>query len=121
MSSVDGDNTEFLVELQKSFNKLFDVNDNITIDKLNFAVNERTHYNTYDSAMYGSALFEEMRCVGKALFAINLDANPYDQDTLTGLDTTKLRPIELIIKGTDVNKFAGDATMYVLLWHDFYV
>jgi hypothetical protein len=40
---------------------------------------------------------------------------------LSGLDTTKARPIELVIKGTDVDKFTGDSTMFVLLWHDFYV
>jgi len=40
---------------------------------------------------------------------------------LSGLDTTKVRPIELVIKGTDLSKFVGDSTMYVLLWHDFYV
>lgn len=62
-----------------------------------------------------------MRCQGKALYSIALDQNPFDPDTLSGLDTTKVRPIELVIKGTDLNKFGYDSTMYVMYWHDFYV
>ena len=74
-----------------------------------------------NSADLGQCLFNERRCVGKALYAINLDSNPMDPDVLSGLDTTQKRPIELIIKGTDTNKFARDSTMYVMLNHDFYV
>jgi hypothetical protein len=58
---------------------------------------------------------------GKALYALNLDSNPNDADVLSGLDTTQKRPIELIIKGSDNDKFPRDSTMYVMLSHDFYV
>lgn len=56
-----------------------------------------------------------------ALYCLNLDSNPYDDEVSSGLDTTKKRPIELILKGSDSNKFPRDATMYVMLNHDFYV
>ena len=42
--------------------RLFDCKENIMIDKLNFAINERTHDATYNTALYGCGLWEEMRC-----------------------------------------------------------
>lgn len=46
-----------------------------------------------------------MRCRGKAVYAFNLEADKKNDDTLTGMDTTKLRPIELILKSEDPNTF----------------
>lgn len=43
-------------------------------------------------------MFHETRYVGKALFVLGLDSNPMDSTVLSGLDTTKRRPIELILK-----------------------
>ena len=68
-----------------------------------------------------NTLFHERRFVGKALYCLDLDSNPHDDDVLSGLDTSKKRPIELILRGGDTNKFPRDATMYVMLNHDFYV
>jgi hypothetical protein len=39
-----------------------------------------------------------MRCRGKALYSFNLEMDKKNDDTITGLNTTKLRPIELILK-----------------------
>lgn len=61
-TSVDGDNTDFIVELQKTLRKLFDCKSAVTIDKLAFAINGRCY--TDADATYGCALFEEMRLKG---------------------------------------------------------
>ena len=43
-----------------------------------------------------------------------------NDETMTGIDTTKQRPIELIIKG-DENYFPRTSTMYVMFLSDFVV
>lgn len=53
----------------------------------------------------GYTLWNEMRCRGKSVFAFNLDSDKYNDDTMTGMDTTKARPIELILKSTDTNNY----------------
>jgi hypothetical protein len=77
--------------------------------------------NVYPCRGLDYSLNEERRYCGKALYALDLDCNPHDPDVLSGLDTTQKRPIELIIKGSDTDKFPRDSTMYVMLNHDFYV
>ena len=42
-----------------------------------------------------------MRCRGKALYAFNLESDKHNDDTMTGIDTTKVRPIELILRADD--------------------
>jgi hypothetical protein len=36
--------------------------------------------------------------VGKAIYGIILDSNPYDDDVISGFNSTNKRPLELIIK-----------------------
>lgn len=42
-----------------------------------------------------------MRCRGKAVYAFNLEMDKKNDETITGVNTTKLRPIELILKSDD--------------------
>jgi hypothetical protein len=49
----------------------------------------------------GFCLWNEMRCRGKALYTVNLDMDKKNDDTMTGIDTTKVRPIELILRSDD--------------------
>lgn len=49
----------------------------------------------------GYTMFNEMRCKGKALYAFNLEADKRNDETMTGIDTTKVRPIELILRADD--------------------
>ena len=72
----------------------------------------------YDS---GFTLWNEMRCRGKALYAFNLDMDKKNDDTMTGIDTTKVRPIELILQSTDSNIYPRNSTMYVMFLSDFIV
>jgi hypothetical protein len=101
-------------------NILFDTSKHININKLNFSINERP-YDVTLSKMYniqganlttlksdilkkaGYTMWNEMRCKGKALYAFNLEADKLNDNTMSGLDTTKLRPIELILKSDDSN------------------
>lgn len=43
-------------------------------------------------------LGHEMRALGKALYVISFDRNPWDENVISGTDTTKLSPVELIVK-----------------------
>ena len=119
-------------------NLLFDCKKYISINKTNFAPNQRP----YDVSMKtfagltaaqftsrkrrmildsGYTLWNEMRCRGKALYTFNLDMDKKNDDTMTGIDTTKVRPIELILRSDDPNVYNGASTMYVMFLSDFIV
>ncbi len=69
----------------------------------------------------GYSMWNEMRCRGKAVYAFNLEMDKKNDDTMSGLDTTKVRPIELILKNDDGNYYARQSTMYVMFLSDFIV
>lgn len=69
----------------------------------------------------GFPLWNEMRCRGKAVYSINLDMDKKNDDTMTGIDTTKVRPIELILRSDDPNVYTGSSTMYTMFLCDFIV
>lgn len=69
----------------------------------------------------GFTLWNEVRCRGKAIYSFNLDADKRDDDTMTGMDTTKVRPIELILQSTEAIVSAIASTMYVMFLSDFIV
>lgn len=69
----------------------------------------------------GYTLWNEMRCKGKALYAFNLEADKRNDDTMSGLDTTKLRPIELILKSDDSSQYPRNSTLFVAFLSDFVV
>ena len=119
-------------------NLLFDASKHININKVNFAINERP----YDVTLFemlgigntnltdlkrgllknaGYTLWNELRCRGKAVYSFNLEGDKYNDDTMTGIDTTKIRPIELILKSDDPNTYPRNSTMYVMFLSDFVV
>lgn len=117
-------------------NCLFDTQKHININKLNFAINDRpydvtlsklfnkSNYSDAKKALLkaaGYTLFNEMRCRGKALYAFNLEADKRNDATMTGIDTTKVRPIELILRADDSQSFDRNSTMYVAFMCDFIV
>ena len=69
----------------------------------------------------GYPLWNEMRCKGKALYTFNLDSDKKNDDTMTGIDTTRVRPIELILRSDDPNVYASASTMFVMFLSDFIV
>lgn len=114
----------------------------MNINKLNFAINERPYDvtlgtflgTTSNSAVNGFStpkrnflinsgytLYNELRCRGKALYAFNIEMDKKNDDTMTGIDTTKVRPIELILKSDDPNTYPRNSTMYVSFLNDFIV
>lgn len=46
-----------------------------------------------------------MRCRGKAVYTFNMEMDKKNDDTMTGMDTTKVRPIELILRADDTNTY----------------
>lgn len=66
-------------------------------------------------------MWNEMRCRGKAVYAFNLEMDKKNDDTMSGLDTTKTRPIELILKNDSNIYFNRLSTMYVMFMSDFIV
>jgi hypothetical protein len=62
-----------------------------------------------------------MRCRGKALYAFNLEMDKKNDETITGVNTTSLRPIELILRSDEPTIFPRNSTMYVMYLSDFIV
>lgn len=69
----------------------------------------------------GYTLWNEMRCRGKSVYTFNLESDKKNDDTMTGIDTTKVRPIELVLKGDDTNAYTRNSTMYIMFLSDFIV
>lgn len=69
----------------------------------------------------GISLWNENRCRGKAIYAFNLEMDKTDDETMTGIDTTRVRPIELILKTDETSVFPRGSTMYTMFLSDFIV
>lgn len=137
-SKIKTDNSIYLSELHAGLNILFDCKKHININKANFAINARPYDVTMTTAMGitsanltnkkkqmlmdgGYTLWNEMRCRGKAVFTFNLESDKKNDDTMTGMDTTKVRPIELILKSDDPVSYTRNSTMYIMFLSDFIV
>lgn len=73
--------------------------DTCRINSANFSLNDRIN-GPEDSGQlaFSIMLGHEMRALGKALYVISFDRNPWDENVISGTDTTKLSPVELIVK-----------------------
>lgn len=134
-SNISADNSVFLSELHQAMNLFFDCKKHININKLNFAINERPYDVTLNTFLGrpltagragfmkegGYAFWNEMRCRGKAVYAFNLEMDKTNDSTMSGLDTRKTRPIELLLKSDDPNTYPRLSTMYVMFLNDFIV
>jgi len=83
-------NAPFILELHAAFGKLFNIGQNTYINSTNFAVNDRpfnpanvlSYANTTTGVVQnidtaaGLPLFHENRCVGRALYAFDLESLP---------------------------------------------
>jgi hypothetical protein len=47
--------------------------------------------------------FHENRCIGKCIYAMNLEGFPSNDKIISGLDTTKIRPFEVMINCDSAN------------------
>jgi hypothetical protein len=74
----------------------------------------------YDTAN-GAPSYHENRCVGKALFGLDLEALSYDPTTISGLNTTKMVPFEIILKSDSNSAFERKSEMHIFNFYDFIV
>lgn len=126
----DFNNSEFLINLYKVFGRYADISIDAFIDPVNFAVNERVYDPAATGALYvgtvatkinnphtggGNPLFHENRCIGKAVFGLNLETLNNDFSVISGINTINNRPFEINIKsdGTNTTAFTRPSTMYV--------
>lgn len=47
--------------------------------------------------------FHENRCIGKAVYAVNLETFPNDDSVISGTNTLSTRPFEIILDVDDAN------------------
>lgn len=117
-------NDQFLTSLYKAFGKYNNSESNCSITPINFAINEdQWDYNDLNPAWTTSTslpmgvsgnkllntntaftfpLLHNNRCKGKALFVLNLEGLDEEPGVISGLNTIKNRPFEIII-GSDTN------------------
>lgn len=82
----------------------------MAVNPINFAVNDRafnptnllalssgTAYTNLDTTM-SLPLFHENRCVGKAIYAMNLETLNEDISVISGINTINNRPFEITLK-----------------------
>lgn len=113
------------MELQRSFGNLFSCEHKFNITPEQFVLNDRCYDpDSFQHTVAQSQLFQELRAQGKALYAFDLTYDPHGE-RLSGIDTTQVRPIELVLDVNSDNILNGDfnknSTMYVLLHHDVLV
>jgi len=69
------------------------------INRVNFAINQRPYALNDQYALAQSVCVgHEMRCLGKALYCLNFDKNPWDENVVSGTDTNKMGSMELVIQ-----------------------
>jgi hypothetical protein len=62
--------------------------------------------------------FHENRCIGKCIYAINLEAFPNDETIVSGMNTMSTRPFEININCDDANGTTRPSNMYVFCYAD---
>lgn len=132
-----GNNSEYLINTYKAFNKLFDaVSDNF-LNSENFALNNRVYDPTKTGKFYDSGTkqlvntdtalglpgFWENTSVGRAVYGLNLEGLKEEYSMMSGINTIVNRPFELNLRSDGINDVVNDrpATMYVFCYYDFIV
>lgn len=120
-------NSEYIISLYKAWNKFQNKDEDISITCNNFAVNERYWYVTSTSTIpaakavgnYGMAqhlgyqpLIQENRCKGKAIFAMDLQSMGDNPNVISGLNTIKNRPFEILLTSNSNCPYTSGATIY---------
>ena len=140
-------NNEYLIALYKAFGKFNNVDEDCSINAVNFAVNSRWHssafspntapyvsdadrkLNTsdYTNQTFGLSLLYENLCKGKAIYAIDLEGLGDDKRVTSGLNTTINKPLEIIFTSDSGSayKTTGGTTqqvnMYIWCHYDMVV
>ncbi len=100
-------NAEYLIALQKAFGKFQNKDEDFAVNQTNFAVNERywnyttddvkTTVNNHMQTTGYMPLIHENRCKGKALFAMDLESLSENKNVISGLNTIRNRPFEILL------------------------
>ena len=142
-------NAEYLISLQKSFQKFQNKDEDIAINSVNFAVNQRywNPYETIDDSLIDNTtvtataglnyhlisampLIHENRCKGKALFCLDLESMSENPKIISGLNTLKNKPFEILLtsdsnsyyfSGKENNKHTEHVQMYIWCQYDMVV
>jgi len=109
-------NNEYVIQLQKAFGKLNDLNEDQFVNSTNFAVNNRpyapdnTLANTTSNLdslgypyqecfnQYGWPLIHENRCVGRCIFGMSMESMQSDPKVISGISTMDVRPFEIALE-----------------------
>lgn len=129
---IKADCTAFFTELVRAYGYLFNPSHKMFITPQQFVLNERGW--DYDSSKNGfgsldvlgqQCIYHETRNPGKALYCFDLLSDQHDHSVLSGLDTTKVRPIELVLQSQSDSFNNGDfnkpSTLMMFLVHDILV
>lgn len=125
-SYIKDDVTAFYTELQRTLGHLFNAHSKMSITPQLFCLNKRSWDYTNGLNVFSQQChFQETRAPGKALYSFDLQADNGDNSVLSGLDTTRVRPIELVLRTANDQVNNGDftlsSTMYIFLVHDILV
>lgn len=142
-------NAEYLISMQKSFQKFQNKDEDIAINSVNFAVNQRywdpksTDYTTikdnaavltggeFNLNLLGALpLIHENRCKGKALFCLDLESMSENPRIISGLNTLKNKPFEILLNsdsssyyfsGKEASKNTENVQMLIWCQYDMVV
>lgn len=98
----------------------FAVNDRAFDPTANSVINTGSAWNNYDHAA-SAPLFHENRCVGRAVYAMNLETLNQDYSVISGMNTINNRPFEINLKSDSLNSFTRPYTMYVFCNYDMLI
>jgi hypothetical protein len=140
-------NNEYLIALYKAFGKFNNIDEDCSINAVNFAVNSRWHSSAsipntapyisdvdrrlstvnFSNQTFGLSLLYENLCKGKAIYAIDLEGLGDDKRVTSGLNTTINKPLEIIFTSDSGSayKTTGGTTqqinMYIWCHYDMVV
>lgn len=69
----------------------------------------------------GASFYHENRLQGKAIYGLDLESLSFDPNSISGLNTMKTVPYELILKSDQGNAFKRKSEMHVFNYFDFIV
>jgi len=70
---------------------------------------------------YQTAMFHENRCVGKAVYGIDLDSLNYTNQFLSGVNTTNKKPFEMLLEADGNKGWQGASALMVFCYYDMVV
>jgi hypothetical protein len=132
-------NNEFVIEVYKAFGIYNDMMEDTFLSPQNMAVNNRVYdpdnylgqpvnsRNGYAYRecfnQYGWPLVHENRCVGRSVFAIDLESLTQDKNILSGINTTSIKPFEIYQEYVNDSRFTfkGQTQLVPFCWYDMII